>query len=118
VKLDRHAREELTAIARELARLARQGKVLPGSITERQTYCGRAGCACQDTPPRPHGPYWQWTRKVAGKTITRRLSAEQAAGYKLWIENDRRIKELVGRLEAITIAFIEEDQPTRRQSRA
>ena len=39
--------------------------VLPGSITQRRTRCGRDGCACRADPPRPHGPYWQWTRKVA-----------------------------------------------------
>ncbi len=110
--------EQIRQIARELSRIARQGKVLPGSITERQTYCGHAGCACQDRPPRPHGPYWQWTRKVAGKTVTRRLSAEQAANYERWIENDRRIRELVGRLETIAITSIEAARPAERARRA
>jgi hypothetical protein len=27
-------------------------------------------------PPRLHGPYWQWTRKVAARTICRWLSPE------------------------------------------
>jgi len=111
------ANEQVRQIAQELSKIARQGKLLPGSITERQTYCGRKGCACQGQPPRPHGPYWQWTRKVSGKTVTRRLSAQQAADYERWIENDRRIRELVGRLEAITIATLDASQPAKRARR-
>jgi len=41
-------------------------------------------------PSRPHGPYWHWTAKVAGKTVNRRLSDEEAVLYQEWIANDRR----------------------------
>jgi hypothetical protein len=104
---DQAARDELRQIASELTRLARTGKILPGSIQQRHTRCGRAGCACQADPPRPHGPYWQWTRKTAGKTITRRLSPAQGEHYQPWIDNDRRIRDLVARLEAIGIADLD-----------
>ena len=110
---DQPARDELRKITSELTKLARTGKILPGSIQQRHTRCGRPGCACQADPPRPHGPYWQWTRKVAGKTVTRRLTPEQSEHYQPWIENDRRVRELVGRLEAIGIADLEAAHPTR-----
>jgi hypothetical protein len=105
------ARDELRQIAKELTTLARTGHVLPGSLQQRHTYCGKPGCACQADPPRPHRPYWQWTRKVAGKTITRRLTPDQIERYQPWIENDRRIRELLTRLEALGIAHLETDQP-------
>ena len=110
MSLDQAARDEARQITSELTRLARTGKVLPGSIQQRHTHCGRTGCACQADPPRPHGPYWQWTRKVAGKTVTRRLTTEQIERYRPWIENDRRIKELIARLEAISIDHLETTQ--------
>ena len=103
------ARDELRQIATELTQLARTGQVLPGSLQQRHTYCGKPGCACQADPPRPHGPYWQWTRKRAGKTITRRLTPDQIERYRPWIENDRRIRELLTRLEALGIAHLEAD---------
>jgi hypothetical protein len=56
--------------------------------------CGRASCACHSDPPHLHGPYWQWTRKVAGKTVTRYISPQTASDYQSWLENDRRIREL------------------------
>src|SRR5213594_2813319 len=71
---------EAEKIAAELAAIASSGMVLPGSITQRRTRCGRRNCGCHADPPRLHGPYWQWTRKIAAKTICRWLSAEQHRG--------------------------------------
>lgn len=67
VHLDPEQKAEARAIASELAAIARSGRVLPGSITKRRTRCGRANCACRADPPRLHGPYWHWTRKVAAR---------------------------------------------------
>ncbi|MHB1709909.1 MAG: DUF6788 family protein [Acidimicrobiales bacterium] len=102
-------RAETRDIASELAAIARSGKVLPGSIAERRTRCGRSNCACHGEPPRRHGPYWQWTRKVASKTVGRWLSAEQAEEYTVWLDNDRRLRELLTRLETLGIAAMEAD---------
>ena len=73
---------EAEKIAAELAAIARSGMVLPGSITQRRTRCGRANCGCHADPPRLHGPYWQWTRKIAAKTICRWLSDDQHRDYR------------------------------------
>ncbi|MHB8289938.1 MAG: DUF6788 family protein [Acidimicrobiales bacterium] len=109
VKLVSDHGAEIHSIATELASLARSGKVLPGSIAERLTRCGRTNCACHGDPPRRHGPYWHWTRKVANKTVGRWMNAEQADDYRPWVDNDRRIRHLVARLEAIGIAAVEAD---------
>jgi len=110
VAVPRHVWAEARRIATELAQIARTGQLLPGSITERHTRCGKPGCACQADPPRRHGPYWQWTRKVANKTVGGYLSKEQANEYQRWIDNDRRVRELVSRLEAISIESLETEQ--------
>lgn len=110
MRLDPQRREEARQIANELARIARSGKVLPGSIGERRTRCGQPGCACQSDPSRRHGPYWHWTRKVKNKTVGRYLGREQAAEGERWIANDRRLRELVARLEAIGIECLEAER--------
>jgi hypothetical protein len=84
------------------ARLGTVGFALPGSITRRYTTCGKPGCRCQAEPPRPHGPYYQLTRKVAGKTVTTRLTARQAARYAEWIANQREQRRLLGEMEQIS----------------
>ncbi len=53
------------ALAAELTQI---GFISPGSLVLRETSCGKAGCRCQGDPPRRHGPYYQWSRAVAGKT--------------------------------------------------
>jgi hypothetical protein len=107
MQLDPSQREEARRIAAELARIARSAEVLPGSISERRTRCGQPSCACQTDPARRHGPYWHWTRKVANKTVGKYLGKQQAADCRRWIDNDRRLRELVARLEAIGIERLE-----------
>jgi len=109
---------EASQIAAELAAIARTGMVLPGSITQRRTRCGRANCGCHADPPRLHGPYWQWTRKVAAKTICRWLSPDQHRDYQAWVGNDRRLHELLARLEALGAAALDADPRWKRQPAA
>src|SRR5712691_822370 len=109
---------EAAKIADELAAIARTGQVLPGSIIERRTRCGRSNCGCHADPPRLHGPYWQWTRKIAARTICRWLNAEQNDDYQSWIDNDRRLRELLARLEALGAAALEADPRLHRQRRS
>src|SRR6266702_7175221 len=111
-------RAEARKIAAELAAIAGTGMVLPGSISERRTRCGHRNCACHADPPRLHGPYWQWTRKVAARTICRWLSPEQHHDYQAWIDNDRRLRELLARLEALGAAALEADPRGQRKPRA
>jgi hypothetical protein len=106
---------EAEKIAAELAAIAATGMVLPGSITQRRTRCGRPNCGCRADPPRLHGPYWQWTRKIAAKTICRWLSTDQHDDYQAWIDNDRRLRELLTRLEALGAAALEADSRRERQ---
>jgi len=114
--MERARRAEVAEIAKEITGIVRSGQVLPGSIGERRTRCGRNNCACHGDPPKLHGPYWHWTRKVAAKTVGRYLSPEQVRDYGPWIENDRRLRELVARLEAIGIESLENDGRTSRRT--
>jgi hypothetical protein len=78
---------EAGKIAAELAAIAATGMVLPGSITERRTRCGRRNCGCHADPPRLHGQH----------------------DYQPWIDNDRRLHELLTRLEALGTEALEAD---------
>ena len=112
MRLDPNHRAQAAAIAAELASIASSGRVLPGTISQRTMRCGRATCACKADPPRRHGPYFQWTRKVAAKTVGRWLAADQVGDYQTWIDNDRKIRDLVARLEALGVSALEADPRT------
>ncbi len=87
------------ALASELAEV---GFISPGSLVVRETSCGKAGCRCQGDPPRRHGPYYQWSRAVAGKTVSRRLKEPEAELYRRWIANRRRLEQIVTEMEALS----------------
>jgi hypothetical protein len=86
-----------------IAQIAETGFILPGSVNVVMNRCGKPRCACHADPPKLHGPYTTWTRKIAGKTVTRQLSAEQAERYRPWFEDNRRLRELISELEALSL---------------
>jgi len=87
---------------RDLARqLADIGLIHHGSLVHRYTHCANPNCRCRADPARPHGPYWQWTAKVADKTVTRRLTDHEAALYQEWIANDRHLRQLITQMRRI-----------------
>ena len=105
---DQQARAE--AIAAEItARLAGLAYALPGTVADRMTRCGYPGCRCRADPPQLHGPYHQWTRKIAGKTVTRILTDDQLADYQPWFDNQRRLRDLITELEALSLVITEAD---------
>lgn len=83
------------------AQLADVGYIAAGSITHRSTRCATPGCRCHADPPQLHGPYWQWTAKINGKTVTRRLSNEQARLYQQWINNDRQLRKIISQMRQV-----------------
>ncbi len=94
--------EEYNERHRDLAaQIAQIGIIAAGSVTRRFTRCTSVGCRCNADPPTPHGPYWQWTAKVNGKTVTKRLAAQEAALYREWIGNDRRIRALLDQIRKV-----------------
>ena len=100
--------DEVAALKRLSSQLAQIGFALPGTITERMMRCGKAGCRCKADPPRLHGPYLQWTRKIAGKTVTRNLTEEQYRRYRPWFDNARRLRELTSELEDLSLHTAEQ----------
>lgn len=89
------------------AELVEIGVVLRGSVTRHYVRCGKKGCRCQATPPRLHGPYYDWTRKVRGKTKTIRLTKALAETYLRWIENGRRLNRIVADWERVGLEAAE-----------
>ncbi|HZE04636.1 MAG TPA: DUF6788 family protein, partial [Solirubrobacteraceae bacterium] len=82
-----------------------------GTINVTMNRCGKPNCVCHHDPPKLHGPYITWTRKVAGKTVTRRLSAEQLERYRPWFENDRRLRALVKEIETLSLNSLDQAEP-------
>ncbi|MGH2879242.1 MAG: DUF6788 family protein [Steroidobacteraceae bacterium] len=92
------------------AQIAQIDHILPGSINIVMNRCGKRSCACHADPPKLHGPYITWTRKLEGKTVTRRFSAKQLERYQPWFENNHRLQTLISELQALGIELLETER--------
>ena len=89
------------------AQLAAIGFALPGTLTVRAYACGKRNCRCHADPPRLHGPYAEWTRKIGGKTVTRRLTEAELADWQPLFDNAKKIRALLAELQDLTLQIIE-----------
>jgi len=78
--------------------LARIGFVWPGTVQRQMLTCGKPHCACHKNPEARHGPYFYWTSKKQGKTVSRKLTLEEAEILEEWIHNRRSLTETVKRM--------------------
>lgn len=103
--MPRSIAQELAAYERRYRELAAEvadlGYIRSGSLALRHNRCGKPTCRCHHDPPQLHGPYWQWTAKVAGKTVNRRLTPAQAELYTEWINNDRHLRSLIEQMRDV-----------------
>ena len=89
------------------AQIAAAGFALPGTLTVRAYACGKPNCRCHADPPRLHGPYAEWTRKIGGRTITRRLTPAELADWQPLFDNAKKIRALLAELQDLTLEIIE-----------
>jgi len=76
-------------------RLARIGYLAAGTISVSRLPCGNPDCRCRRGPRFRHGPYYYWTTKVEGKTVSKLLKPDEARLYLRWITNRRRLDRTV-----------------------
>ena len=104
--------------ARISAELSDLDYALPGTLSRRFMRCGKDNCRCKADPPILHGPYLHWTRTVAGKTVTRTLTEDQAARYQPWFDNARRLRNIASDVEARSLdAFNRAEGPPSKSPR-
>ncbi len=95
--------EELSALLADRLSLLQEmcalGDFQPGSITSAVRRCGKAECHCARVGDAGHGPHFQLTQKIGGKTVTRSLpSAAFVRKAEREIAEFRRFQALSGAL--------------------
>ncbi len=96
----------LAGYAQQFAGLKRELEELryfcKGTVLKRMMKCGQQRCACQKDPAKRHGPYFEWTYKVNGKTVNVRLRPDAAPVYKTATQQYRKLKSLLVRMERLS----------------
>ena len=90
--------------ARLTARLSRLGFILQGTITERSIVRADPHAAGKD---KTYGPYYQWTFKQHGKTVTINLTASQAKTYQSAIDNHRKMEDILDKMRTLSLEILE-----------
>ena len=84
--------------------------ILTGTIIKRHGPCGKANCRCALDKKNWHGPYYIWTRKENGKTVTQSLSATQAQFCKKAIRNMKKLNTLIESWKQESIPVLKNQQ--------
>jgi type II secretory pathway component PulJ len=72
---------------------------LKGTVLKRMMKCGYPNCACHRDPSQRHGPYFEWTYKLQGKTVNVKLTPQAAPLYQAATKQHRKLKAALARLE-------------------
>ena len=101
---DFHLGEVPAAYRRLQHRLSRTGWVALGSVQERNQ-------------PGQGGPRYQWSRRVASKTVTVALSAEQFAWLRQAIDQQREVWRILEQMHRLSLDYMWKQLPstTRRK---
>ena len=82
------------------------GPFLPGSISQQFNVCGNPTCRCKDPKnPQRHGPYYQLSFTVNGRSSTRFIKPAELPEARRRIRRFKRFKLLNARLVEAYIAL-------------
>ena len=79
------------------------GLIVQGTITPRYI---------QQTDPqdrrkkKSYGPYYQWTWKKKGKTVTVNLSDQQLKAFRQAIRNQRQLEAILGEMRSLSLEIL------------
>lgn len=88
-------------------KISAKSYILNGTLTKRYKQCGKETCRCSEDSQYWHGPYWIWTRKENGKTITRTLNKTQATMVKKAVKEMKEINRGILKWRALSLKEIE-----------
>lgn len=86
------------------------GCIHPGSITKQFNVCGKPRCKCKDPEnPIKHGPYYQLSYTVAGKSSSRFIKKPELIEAKKRIKRYREFKKFI---VALTKTYVDLSKKT------
>ena len=87
--------KEERKIEQVMAKLAKLGPMIPGSISEQWNVCGTPGCQCKDpVKPVKHGPYYQLSFTAGGKSSSMFVKKEDLAEARRRLKRYKQFKVL------------------------
>ena len=96
-------------------KLLKLGPILPGSISEQWNVCGTPGCKCKiEKQPIKHGPYYQLSFSVKGKSSSFFIKKQDLAEVYKRIQQYKQFKKLNMELTQAYVGLTRKNGFTRR----
>jgi hypothetical protein len=96
-----------------LKKLATSQPVLAASLVTIAKHCGRPNCRCHNGGPKHAGQYL--TCKVEGKTRTTYVPLDLLPDVRSWIDNHRRLQQLLREIHLLSLALVRTHARHRRR---
>lgn len=90
-------------------KIAHLGPVLPGSLSTQWNKCGTAGCQCHVYKSKRHGPYYQLSFTIKGKSSTLFVKKEDVPEVRRRIKRYNKLKELCNELALACVELARND---------
>jgi len=88
--------------------------ILQGTVLKQYKACGKKNCRCGRDTQYWHGPYWVWTRKEKGKTITKTLKdRNQVKMIQKAFKNMQQINQILGKWKGLSLKVLEDNNKLR-----
>ena len=111
--MGKQKKEKPKEIRQRLIDLLNEGPLLPGSIRKQWNVCGMPGCRCKDSDdPRKHGPYFQLSFTLAGKSSSMFVKEEEFEHIMVVTQRYRRFKALC---LVLVQSYVAEERSKRKQ---
>ena len=100
-----HERNDLRKLRRRIARgLARDGRLLKGSLTETYRTCGNPRCKC--ARGEKHGPYLYVSVYEKGRTRLIYVPKQMEQEVREWVANVRELEEDLRRITQVNVQLL------------
>lgn len=99
-----HLEKKIKAIKNKIFQL---GPMLPGSLKKQWNVCGKKQCKCKDPKnPKKHGPYYQLSFSIKGKSSTLFVKEKNVPEIKKRIKRFKIFKQLSNELIALYVQLV------------
>lgn len=88
--------------------------ILKGTLLKQYKQCGKNNCRCHKDKKYWHGPYWIWTRKEKGKTITKTLNQNQIQMVKKAFKNMKKVDQIVEKWKILSLQHLKKIKPRQK----
>ena len=96
----RSLEKQIQKVKQQIAEL---GDLRPGALSQQYNVCGNPSCRCKADPPIKHGPYYQISFTLKGRSTSQFVRQEDVALVRRQLANYHRLRELID--EWIALAF-------------